>query len=112
MIIGCIAKHNVKYHSYCTFPPPVSLGSKSNVSSIFAVKLCHESFVGVSDHKDARVEGFNLFLATLMCLNADSPSTPPVVSLSFKSCEMMTHNKHLTLKMWVNMHFVIMSDKC
>lgn len=94
-----------------TFPLPVSLGGKSNVSTIFAVKLCHESFVGVSDHDNARVEGFNLFLATLMCLNADSPSTPPVVSLPFKSCETVTPDKHLIPRGAMMGEYVLMSNK-
>lgn len=59
------------------------------MSTIFAVKLCHEGFVGVSYHEDAGVEGFNLLPATLMRLNADRPPAPPVVALTFKACETM-----------------------
>lgn len=55
------------------------------MSSIFAVKLCHESFVGVSDHEDAGVQGFDLLPAALMRLDADGPPTSPVVSLPLKS---------------------------
>lgn len=70
-----------------TFPSPVGLGSKSNMSTIFPVKFCHQGFVGVSYHEDAGVEGFDFFPAALMCLNAYCPPTPPVVALPFKSCE-------------------------
>ena len=57
------------------------------MAAIFSVKFSHEGFVGVSDHEDAGVKGFNLLLAALVCLNADRPSAPPVVPLPFKSCE-------------------------
>ena len=57
------------------------------MAAIFSVKFCHEGFVGVSDHDDAGVEGLDLLLAALMCLDADRPPTPPVVPLPFKSCE-------------------------
>lgn len=68
-----------------TFSFPVSLRGKPNVTSIFSVKLCHQGFVGVPDHEDTRVEGFDLLPAALMCLDADGPPTPPVITLPFKS---------------------------
>lgn len=85
------------YYKYCTIwwlqqltlSSPVGLGGESNVATIFSVKFCHEGFVGVSDHEDAGVKGFDLLLAALMCFNADCPPTPPVVPLPFKSCETM-----------------------
>lgn len=60
------------------------------MATVFSVKLCHEGFVGVSDHDDARVEGFDLLPATLVCLNADGPAAPPVVPLPFKPCTTTT----------------------
>lgn len=63
--------------------------------TIFAVKFCHQGFVGVSDHEDARIKGFNLLLAALMRLNADRPPTPPVVALPFKACETMKSNNKM-----------------
>lgn len=74
----------------------MSLGGKSNMTAIFPVKLRHESFVGVSNHEDAGVKGFDLLPATFMRLNADRPPTSPVVPLPFKSCEIeTTHSEHI-----------------
>ena len=55
------------------------------MAAIFAVELRHEGLVGVPDHENAGVKGFDLFLPALMGLDADGPSTPPVVSLPLKS---------------------------
>ena len=55
------------------------------MAAVFAVELRHEGLVGVPDHENARVEGFDLFLPALMGLDADGPSTPPVVSLPLES---------------------------
>lgn len=66
------------------------------MAAIFSVKFCHEGFVGISDHEDAGVKGFDLLLAALMCFNADGPPTPPVVPLPFKSCETVTsHSEYI-----------------
>lgn len=67
------------------------------MATVFSVKLCHEGFVGVSDHDDAGVKGFDLLPATLMCLNTDCPPTSPVVPLSFKSCETTTPQSEYVL---------------
>lgn len=89
------------YSYELTFPPPVGLGGKSNVSAIFAVKFCHQCFVRVSYHDDAWIKGFNLLLAALVCLNTNCPPTPPVVSLAFKTWEMMTdNNKRIYSPRW------------
>lgn len=114
LLKGCTMQGDKHIYAFCTiwwleqrtFPSPVSLGSKSNVSTIFSVKLCHQSFVGVTDHKDAGVKSFNLLPAALMCLNADTPPTPPVVPLPFKPCETVTvQTKYIWS--WMNM-----PDKC
>lgn len=66
------------------------------MTAIFPVKFCHEGFVGVSDHEDTGVKGFDLLPAALVCLNADRSPTPPVVALPFESCEaMMSHCEYI-----------------
>lgn len=81
------------------------------MATIFSIKFCHEGFVGVSDHEDAGVKGVNLLFAALMRLNADGPSTPPMVPLPFKSCETMTsHSEYIYIlnSQWC----IIMSVLC
>ena len=55
------------------------------MAAVFAVELRHEGLVGIPDHENPGVKGFDLFLAALMGLDADSPATPPVISLPLKS---------------------------
>lgn len=50
-----------------------------------AVELSHEGAVRVSNQQDGRVEHLNLFLTTLVGLDADAAAALPVVLLSFET---------------------------
>ena len=67
-----------------TFALPVGMRSKANVAAVLAVELGHEGLVGVTDEQDGRIEGLDLLLAALVCLDADGPPAAPVVPLTFK----------------------------
>lgn len=67
-----------------TFALPVGMRSKADVAAVLAVELSHEGLVGVPDEQDGSVEGLDLLLATLVCLDADGPPAAPMVSLTFK----------------------------
>lgn len=58
--------------------------SKADVAAVFPVELRHQGLVGVTDEQDGRVEGLDLLLAALVCLDADGPPAAPVVPLTFK----------------------------
>ena len=71
------------------------------MAAVLAVELSHEGFVRVADHDDAGVKGFNLLLATLMCFNADGPTTPPMVSLTFEALEKSIYIQYQS-KVWTH----------
>lgn len=58
--------------------------SEADVAAVLAVELRHEGLVGVADEQDGGIEGLDLLLAALVCLDADSPPAAPVVPLTFK----------------------------
>lgn len=70
---------------FLTFSFPQKHGCKSNMATIFAVELCHEGSVGVSDQKDAWVKCLDFLFAALVGFNADISPTPPVIFLPFES---------------------------
>lgn len=65
------------------------------MAAILPVEFSHEGLVGVANHQDAGVEGFDFFLATLVCLYANCPATTPVVPLSFKTCRARYFNVYI-----------------
>lgn len=73
-------------HPCSTFALPVGVCSKADVAAVLAVELSHECLVGVTNEQDGSIEGLNLLLATLMCLDADGPAAAPVVPLTFEPC--------------------------
>lgn len=67
-----------------TFALPVRMRSEADVAAVLAVELRHEGLVGVADEQDGGIEGLDLLLAALVCLDANGPPAAPVVSLTFK----------------------------
>lgn len=70
-----------------TFALPVGVSRETDVPPVFAVELCHQSLVGVSDEQDGRIEGFDLLLAAFMGFDANRPAASPVVSLALEPCQ-------------------------
>lgn len=58
--------------------------SEADVAAVLAVELRHEGLVRVTDEQDGGIEGLDLLLAALVCLDADGPPAAPVVPLTFK----------------------------
>jgi len=59
---------------------------EADVPAVFAVELCHQRLVGVSDEQDGRVEGLDLLLAALVGFDANRPPASPVVPLALEPC--------------------------